>query len=72
MKTTVIRVSNVMEKDLLANLQKKIDEFLTTPIEGKLPTVRFICQSEYTPEKMGAIRGFTSADPHVTYTILWE
>lgn len=72
MKATVIRVSMVLEKDLLALYQKKLDEFLATPIEGKLPQVRFISQSEYTPEKAGGLRGFTSIDPHITTTILWD
>ena len=72
MKATIIRVSNVMEKDLMANLQKRLDAFLTTEVDGKLPQIRFVCQSEYTPPQMGAMRGFTATDPHVTYTIFWD
>ena len=72
MKVTVIRVSHATEKNLLENLQKKLDEFLRTPIDGKLPNVRFIAQSEHTPEKAVGVRAFSSVNPHVTMTIFWE
>lgn len=72
MKATVIRASHVTEKDLLESYQKKLDQFLTTPVDGKLPVVHFICQSEYTPEKVGGLRSFSAIDPHITVTILWE
>jgi len=72
MKATVIRASHVTEKALLESLQDKLDQFLATPIDGKPPVVRFICQSEYTPEKVSGLRAFSSFDPHVTLTILWE
>lgn len=72
MKATVIRVENVQQKDVLANYQKKLNDFLTTPIDGKIPEVRFIVQSEYNPEKTGGLRSFSSLDPHITCTILWE
>jgi hypothetical protein len=42
MKATVIRVEHVQQKDVLADYQKKLDEFLTTAIDGKVPEVRFI------------------------------
>lgn len=72
MKATVIRASMVKEKDLLELYQKKLDVFLTTPIDGKLPEVRFITQSEYTPQTAGALRSFSAIDPHITLTIFWE
>jgi hypothetical protein len=72
MKATVIRVEHVQQKDVLADYQKKLDAFLATPIDGKLPEIRFLAESEYTPEKVGGIRGISSPDPHITVTILWE
>ncbi len=71
-KATVIRVSHKTEKALLEDLQKKLDQFLSTPVEGKLPTVRFIAQSEHTPQQVAGLRPFAAIDPHVTITILWE
>ena len=72
MKATVIRVSHATEKNLLESLQKRLDEFLSTPIDGKLPNVRFIAQSEYTPEKAAAVRAFVAINPHITMTIFWD
>lgn len=72
MKSTVIRVSMPMEKDLLELYRKKLNEFLTTPIDGKIPEVKFIAQSEYTPAQAGGLRGFSALEPHITLTILWE
>jgi hypothetical protein len=69
MKATVIRASNVTEKDLLASLQGKLDEFLAAIPP---PQVRFICQSEYTPERVSGLRAFSAIDPHITVTILYE
>ena len=72
MKATVIRVEHVQQKEVLADYQKKLNEFLTTPVDGKIPEVGFITQSEYNPEKAGGLRSFSSLDPHITATILWE
>lgn len=37
MKATVIRVEHVQQKEVLADYQKKLNEFLTTPVDGKIP-----------------------------------
>jgi hypothetical protein len=71
-KATVIRVSMPLEKDVLELYQKKLNAFLSTEVEGKLPQVRFLAQSEYTPEKAAGLRAFSSIEPHITATIFWE
>ena len=72
MKAKVIRVEHRQQKEVLDEYESKLNEFLTTPIEGKVPEVKFITQSEFSPAQMGAVRGFTASNPHITATILWE
>jgi len=72
MKATILRAKSETESGLLATMQKKLDDFLSTPVDDKLPVVRFICQSEHTPEKMAGLRAISTVNPHITITILWE
>jgi hypothetical protein len=72
MRATVIQIEHRQQKNVVADYQKKLDEFLATPINGKIPEVKFITQSEFSPMEMGGVRAFVASNPHITCTILWE